>query len=336
MSGKGNKKKSTKKRQRPTAASTQSGRQKQSNVSNRPTEYRKLDSLSLSIREPLLQQCGNKVMAHLTDRKAAGYSSCKQKFVKNMVEEINKKLTPEMAIKVDDVNNLVKKLKKAAEKEEAAAAKKTPPPPPPTFVIQGGLGSSATSSTSVHPPSQPENTSLTVLADAASARAGGNVTTSSQMNPLPLTLTPLQPPAASASSSSTASNEGAVTAPASKALFSSSTNVAVTGATSFMATSHGQPLALNAPSTLTQLPNRCNDPECGAPVNVVPESCPRCGLGTVHLFCQMFRLDRFCSPSELMCYNCPSPPSSTNVATLSGASSSITCSWDEKPATRPL
>ena len=205
MSGKGNKKKSTKKRQRPAAASTQPGRQKQSNVSNRPTEYRKLDSLSLSIREPLLQQCANKVMAHLTDRKAAGYSSCKQGFVKNMVEGINKKLTPEMAIKVDDVNNLVKKLKKAAEKEEAAAAKKTPPPPPPTFVIQGGLGSSVTSSTSVHPPSQPENTSLTVLADAASARAGGNVTTSLQMNPLPLTLTPLQPPTVSASSSSTAS-----------------------------------------------------------------------------------------------------------------------------------
>ena len=134
---------------------------------------------------------------------------------------------------------------------------------------------------------------------------------------------PSQPPAAMASSSS---HEGAVTAPASKALFSSSTNVAVTGATSFMATSHGQPLALNAPSTLTQLPNRCNDPECVAPVNVVPESCPRCGLGTVHLFCQMFRLDRFCSPSELMCYNCPSPPSSTNLATLSGTSSSTTCS----------
>jgi len=202
MSGKGNKKKSTKKRPKLATASTQPGRKKQSNVPNRPAEYRKLDSLSLSIREPLLQQCANKVMAHLTDRKAAGYSSCKQKFVKNMVEEINKKLTPEMAIKVDDVNNLVKKLKKAAEKEEAAAAKKTPPPPPPTFVIQGGLGSSATSSTSVHPPSQPENTSLTVLADAASARAGGNVTTSSQMNTSPLTLTPLQPPAASASSSS--------------------------------------------------------------------------------------------------------------------------------------
>ena len=71
-----------------------------------------------------------------------------------------------------------------------------------------------------------------------------------------------QPPAAMASSS-TASNEGAVTAPAPKALFSSSS------ATSSVATSHGQPLALNAPSTLTQLPNRCNDPECGAPVNVM-------------------------------------------------------------------
>ena len=340
MSGKGNKKKSTKKRQRPAAASTQPGRQKQSNVSNRPTEYRKLDSLSLSIREPLLQQCANKVMAHLTDRKAAGYSSCKQGFVKNMVEGINKKLTPEMAIKVDDVNNLVKKLKKAAEKEEAAAAKKTPPPPPPTWVIQGGLGSSATSSTSVHPPSQPENTSLTVLADAASARAGGNVTTSSQMNPLPLTLTPLQPPAASASSSSsTASNEGAVTAPAST---SESTVAGATSsvATSSVATSHGQTLAHNVPSTLTQLPNRCDDPECGAPVSVVPESCSHCGLGKVHLLCQMFRLNRFCStgemiktPGELICYKCPAHSSSTNVATSSNTqAASATDVWMRPPS----
>ena len=86
---------------------------KRKGVSDKRGEYRKFDQISSQMRENLILQCAEQVIAHA----AANGGSCRRGFVKEMVGEYFRR-APLMGISRDDINNKVRILKGKREEEE--------------------------------------------------------------------------------------------------------------------------------------------------------------------------------------------------------------------------
>ena len=86
---------------------------KRKSDSDKRGEYRKFDQISSQMRENLILQCAEQVIAHA----AANGGSCRQGFVKEMVNKYFRR-APLMGISRDDINNKVRILKGKRKEEE--------------------------------------------------------------------------------------------------------------------------------------------------------------------------------------------------------------------------
>ena len=93
-------------------SSGENGR-KRKNDSDKRGAYRKFDEASSRMRDSLLHNCAERVVAHA----ASNNGSCRRGFVKDMVREIHER-APLMGISRDDINNKVRIMKSKREEEE--------------------------------------------------------------------------------------------------------------------------------------------------------------------------------------------------------------------------
>jgi len=170
----GNAKKSAKGTKRPNSQSastkaSKASQPQQTQHRKRAATNRKFDETTTTIRNGVIDQCVKKKEAHLAERQKDGKSQVAPGFMKKMIEEMNESC-PMINIKIDDVENEIrrrngekeKKEKKRRKSKSNKAAKTNPPKEnhPPSFVIQGRRISSASSSAPAPPPLQPTNTAV--------------------------------------------------------------------------------------------------------------------------------------------------------------------------------
>ena len=101
-------------------------RRKRKNDSDKRGAYRKFDEASSRMRDSLLHNCAERVVAHA----ASNNGSCRRGFVKDMVREIHER-APLMGISRDDINNKVRIMKSKLEEEERRVV------PPPSLPRRG-------------------------------------------------------------------------------------------------------------------------------------------------------------------------------------------------------
>ena len=93
--------------------SSRENSRKRKNDSDKRGEYRKFDEASSRMRDTLIQSCAERVIAHA----ASNGGSCRQGFVKELVDELNQR-APLLKITRDDINNKVRIIKGQRKEEE--------------------------------------------------------------------------------------------------------------------------------------------------------------------------------------------------------------------------
>jgi hypothetical protein len=86
---------------------------KRKNDSGKRGEYRKFDEASSRMRDTLIQSCAERVIAHA----AGDGGSCRQGFVKELVDELNQR-APLLEFTCNNINNKVRIIKGQGEAEE--------------------------------------------------------------------------------------------------------------------------------------------------------------------------------------------------------------------------
>jgi hypothetical protein len=86
---------------------------KRTNDSNKRGDYRKFDEFSNQMRDSVIESHARKVIAHV----AANNGSCKQGFVKNLVN-MAAEVAPALKISRDDINNKVRRIRDPPEQQQ--------------------------------------------------------------------------------------------------------------------------------------------------------------------------------------------------------------------------
>ena len=270
------------------SGSSNRGKHKQSNAtSNRPSQYRKFDPLTVPIRDGTIKS----IIKQYQDLKAKGKAS--RGTWQTLIANANR-VAPALDITRDVINNELRRQKAEAKKnasqvssvEESSSAASSSA----TTVSSSSSGSSENSSglqlasqLAPHPGSQRDGLSL--LASAAASTQVSAPTTQSQHSA----------DAAAASDQSTISS------------LSTSSSAEQIEAT-----------------TTTQLPNRCHFLNCGAPLTLAPTGCNKCGRGLLHLGCYIHATGVLDDPKCYCCLQLNASSSSIQGPSESTANSSLT------------
>ena len=95
-------------------AGSQTSGQSNTNVSNRPSQYRTFDTMTVSLREGVVKSCVDQYFEHC--RKNGG--RIKRGFLKDLVQQTNEKTGGHLDIKRDDIKNAIKRINKEKKKFE--------------------------------------------------------------------------------------------------------------------------------------------------------------------------------------------------------------------------
>lgn len=232
---------------------------KQKKKANRPKEYRKFDEITQTIRGGIIKSCADAYLKNVAEN---GGKSCRRGFVKELLEETNKKIVG-FKVSRDDLKNAVRDRRK----EMSARTKEVSPVPSDSSSRNSSSGASSSTSTGAASTGG-EPSSEGTSPDSDPGSEGGRASTSEASLQRLSILAEILEQEEAAEQQQFELDEQEPQQQAEQ-----------------QASQQAEQEAQQYP----QLPNRCSYAGCGVPPFIRPEPCSTSNCpGTVHPFCQAY------------------------------------------------